>query len=59
MELWELVTKLRKEADRFEEALSEAGGDSSQVESQYYIVEIESHLEDIKEFIENQNKGEE
>ena len=52
--IWELSTKIRKEADRFEETLCDANGDTDGIEADIkgHIEELESYIEEVKNEME-------
>lgn len=45
--IWELATKIRKEADRFEETLCDANGETDGIE-----VDIKGHIEELEYYIQ-------
>lgn len=52
--IWELATKIRKEADRFEETLCDANGDTDGIEADIkgYIEELEYYIQEVKNEME-------
>ncbi len=48
--IWELATKIRKEAQSLESALCDANGDVSKIEDdiKYHIEELESLIDEVK-----------
>ncbi len=49
-DIWELATKIRKEAQSLESALCDANGDASKIEDdiKYHIEELESFINEVK-----------
>jgi len=54
MDIWELATKIRKEADRFEETMSETNGEVAGIKAdiKFHLEELESLIEEVKEKLE-------
>lgn len=52
--IWELATKIRKEADRFEETLCDANGDTDGIEADIkgHIEELEYYIQEVKNEME-------
>ena len=52
--IWELATKIRKEADRFEETLCDSNGDTDGIKADIkgHIEELESYIEEVKNEME-------
>lgn len=49
--IWELATKIRQEADRFEETMCDANGDTDGIEADVkgHIEELEAFIQEVKE----------
>ena len=50
-DIWKLATDIRKEADRFEETLCDANGDTDGIEADIkgHIEELEYYIQEVKE----------